>query len=499
MKRINFLFKIPFFSKIIVSSLIYFGITFLYSNLTWNDLRLKLPFLNRMFYSKHLSILEQYRSYTEIARDIEKKDQNAPILIDSFTVQEEWMSPTMAFSAVLEPMERVEVYSKISGRVERLFVKEGDLIKKGQKLAKLDSLTFELDFAKHKAAKDSAYALLQLAKEKENLARKNIEIKLGETDKRIGLYHKAIAEFERYSEILRKKEILWSERAISDEEFENIKLEHSSKKLAVNNAKRDLDMILIGIRDEDILSSGLAVPISKKEKIELLKKINTKIESSETEVAASQVRASEVNLKSAEMLLQESILYAPSDGLIAKINRTEGELINAGSGGLPPILTIISNKGVYVSFAINEGDLGKVKIGNETNVTIDALPNKSYLGKVKKISPLVDQKTHTADAKVELSGKHTQLRPGMFVRAEVKMDEKKNAIFIPQSAVVSLNQEEASVYIVRESRVFKQKIKLGEKQNDRILVEEGLDSGDRVVLGPFSHLYDGVSVIPKTK
>jgi RND family efflux transporter MFP subunit len=450
-----------------------------------------------MFYSKYLSVSEQYKSFTETKEDAESLGESGQLSVQTLPIEEETITPMMTFSAVLEPIERVEVYSKVSGRVEEFYIKEGEAIKKGQKLAKLDSLTFELDLAKQKASNDSAKALYQLSKDKYEIARRNIEIKLGEADKRIGLYHKATAEYERFQEIVRKKEILWSEKAVSDEELENLRLELSSRELSANNARRDLEMILIGIRDEDIIASGNEVPSVKKEKIELLKSINTKIERSEMEVAATNLRASEVNLRSTEMLIKESVLYSPINGLVAKINRTVGELINAGSGGTLPVMTVISDDGVFVSFAVNEGDLGKIKQGLLANVTVDSMPNRNYKGLLKKISPLIDQKTHTADAKVELVGRSPDLKPGMFVRAEVLIGANQKAVIIPLSALVSIDDTEGSVFVMRDKKAYKKQIKLGDKKEERIVVADGLVSGDTIIISPINRLYDGLAVVPK--
>ncbi len=450
-----------------------------------------------MFYSKYLSASEQYEKYSNKKEETEALNEGGIITVQTVPIEEETVTPVLSYSAILEPIERVEIYSKVSGRIENFFVKEGDSVVKGQKLVKLDSLTFELDLAKQQAALDSSRALLQLSRDKLEIARRNVEVKLGEADKRINLYTKTIAEFERFSEIARKKEILWKEKVISDEDMENIKLELNTREINVNNAKRDLEMILIGIRDEDIVSAGYIVPQDKKTKIELIKTINTKIEKSETEVAVKNLKASEVNLASTEMLIRESVLVSPITGLVAKISRTKGELVNSGSGGGTSVLTLISTHGVYVVFSVNEGDLAKVKSGLRTNITADSLPNQKYNGIIKRVSPLVDQKTHTAEVKVELSGKITELRPGLFVRAEVVIGNDLKAVLVPLNTLVSIDDAEGSVFVLKDKRAYKKTIKLGEKREDRIIVKEGLVAGETLISSPLNRLYDGVLVKPK--
>ncbi|TGL61193.1 efflux RND transporter periplasmic adaptor subunit [Leptospira ognonensis] len=495
-EKFIFLTKIPFVSKLVVSTLIYLGITILYTNLTWSGLRAKLPFFNRIFYSKHLSISSYYDNLTKNKDEASSQIGAEGLSVQTQTIKEESITPIMSYSAVLEPLERVEVHSKVSGRIETIYVKEGERIKKGSPLVKLDSLTFELDLAKQKASHDSAKALYQLSKDKYEIARKNLEIKLGEADKRNAVYNKTNEEYLRLMEIVRKKEILFNEGVIALEEYENLKLELHAREVAANNARRDLDMILVGIRDEDITDAGYALPNLKKEKIELLKTLSTRLEHSEMEVAATNLKASEVNLRTTEMLIKEAVLYSPIDGLIARIHRTTGELINAG-GGQQPIITVISSQGLYVSFAVNEGDLGKIKQGQIANISVDSLPDKNYKGVLKKINPLVDQKSHTVDAKLELSGKQVDLKPGMFVRADVKIGEIQNVIFIPLSAIASLEEEEGDIYVMKDRKAIKQRVKFGEKREDRIQIKQGLSEGEVVILSPLSRLYDGITVVPK--
>ncbi|PJZ79244.1 efflux RND transporter periplasmic adaptor subunit [Leptospira meyeri] len=496
-EKLGALSKIPLFSKLVISSLVYLGITIAYSNLTWAEFRAKLPFLNRMFYSKYLSANELYSNYLNKKGDTTEVNDGNIINVSTITIEEELVTPVLSYAAIIEPIEKVEIYSKVSGRVEDILVKEGEKVKKGQKLAKLESLSFELDLAKQQAAVDSSKALYQLSRDKLENARRNIEIKLGEADRRMSLYYKSLAELERFQDIASKKEILWNEKVISNEEMENIKLELNTRDVNVKNARRELEMALVGIRDEDIQAAGYSIPEDKKTKIELIKTINTKIEKSEMEVAAKNLKASEVNLSSTQMLIRETVLLSPMDGIIAKIGRNKGELINAGSGGGAPIMTVMSTGGVHVAFSVNEGDLGKIKLGLRSNITADSLPNQKYKGYLKRISPLVDQKTHTADVKVEVSGDLNELRPGLFVRADVIVGSDIKAILVPINTLVSIDDSEGSVFIMKDKRAFKKNVNLGEKREDRIIITKGLEAGDTIISSPLNRLFEGVLVKPK--
>ncbi|WP_411821939.1 efflux RND transporter periplasmic adaptor subunit [Leptospira sp. 'Mane'] len=499
-EKFEFLTKIPFFSKVVISALIYLGISIGYSNLTWGDLRAKIPFFNRMFYSQKLSALHYYEKFKKNeTKDAEESGEEGSLAIDLLPIKEEINTPILSYSAVLEPIEKVEIYSKVSGRLEKTFVNEGDSVTKGQKLAKLDSLTFELDLAKQKAAYESAQALYRLSGDKLHIAKRNLEIKLGEADKRINLYNKSIAELERFQDVIGKKEILLENKSITEEEMANLRLELNTREINVSNAKRDLDMILVGIRDEDIEADGYSVPSDRKEKNELLKKINTKIEGSELEVALKNLKASEVNLQTTEMLIKESVLYSPLNGVVAKISRTTGELVNAGSGGSLPILTVISVKSVYVAFSVNEGDLSKLRTGLKADIKADVSPDKVYRGTIKKISPFVDSKTHTAEVKIQLDNQASLLKPGMFVRCEVMTGKEEKSIFVPLTSLLAVNETEAFVFVVRNKRAYKHQVSIGQKKDDRVEVTDGLEEGDTIALSSISRLFDGILVSPKFK
>ncbi|GBF50439.1 HlyD family secretion protein [Leptospira ryugenii] len=488
----SLLLNIPFVSKLILSSLVYLGLSILYSNVTWPEIRTKLPLLNRAFYSKHLSVISLYEEFN--SKDQENiGDLSSSIFVSILSVQEEAMRPSLTFSSLLEAKEKVELYSKVSGRIEAFYVKEGDHVSNNQKLVQLEHGTFSLELKKQNAIFEASEASYQLAKDKLEMAKKNLQVRYAEYEKRKNHLRKSQLEFERFANIVQKKEELRTVGAISEEELNNLKLELEAKEIAVKNANRDVEMISIGLRDEDILANQESIPQDLHQYWAILQKINTKLEQAELLVAAKNVQLSAVNRDSTQVLIQESLVKSPIQGIVAKINKNVGELINGGSGG-PAILTLISEKGIYALFTVNEVDVGKIKIGQMVNVSIDSLPGKEVQAVVKRISPLVDQKTHTAEVRAEFIQKETFLRPGMFVRSEVFIGPSQNVILVPIQSLLQTNGTEAEVFLIKDGRSFKQKIRIGEKKEDRIIVESGLEVGDSIAVTGVHRLYDGALV-----
>lgn len=481
------------FKNIVLMGLIYFLISLAYSNLTWESLRAKLTFLNKMFYSSKLSI----RDYLEKKRKIEAEELEASN-VKALKIKLIEKTPSISLSGTIEPLERVEVYSKVSGRIENFYVVEGQKIKKGQKLAKIDSMSLILEARRQQAALEAANAQLALVNEKYRLAKRNMEARLNEADKRTLSHDKTREEYIRAEEVFNKKKELFEAEAISQEELETAKLDYVSKESAYHISKRDKQIAMIGLKNKDIRSMGEEIPENKEEKIEVLKEINTKVEKSEVRVASKNRRQSAVQLQSVRQMLRESTLYSPIDGFVANRLKSIGELVDSGgTANSKSIMTLVYIQEVYASFFINEEDTKIVKEGLDVKVKSDIYPDEVFEGKVTIVSPLVDQRTHTTEIKVLLDNEDLVLKPGMFVRLEIITGEPQQVVSIPYNAVQPAEENEGFVFLIKNNIIFKTKVKLGKKENDNIIVLEGLKESDSIASSNLNKLRDGMQVNPK--
>ncbi|TGK87202.1 efflux RND transporter periplasmic adaptor subunit [Leptospira bourretii] len=492
----DFLKGIPFFSKFVISGLIYLLIMLAYSNLTWQDFRARIPAVSKLLYSKKLSVSYQIERIKNMNNNEteELSEKDGAIFISVLSLKESEYFPKIQNTAILEPIRTTDIYSKVSGRIEKIFVQEGDKVKNNSKLLKLDSLTYELDLIKQRAAVETAKAQHRLTKEKLANAERAVEAKWFEIEKRKLSVQKSKSELVRIQEIYNKKKELFENNVISQEELENINLELQNRTVARETAERDLDAISLGMRDEDIVNDGHIIPAKFSEKLKLLKKINTKIERSEIEVAEKNIEVAEANIKASEMLIKEATVSSPIEGLVSRINRSEGELINAGGGMTNPIMTIIDVRKLLVTLAVNEKDIGKYRVGQDNYITIDSMPDKKYNGKIKRINPAIDSKTHTSEIKIELNNLDNILRPGMFVRSETIVGEVKKGIQIPLNSLIPKDEKTGYVFIVKDSKAFRVEVELDEKLEDMAIVKKGLKEGDLIITSNLNKLFDGAQV-----
>ncbi|TGL17382.1 efflux RND transporter periplasmic adaptor subunit [Leptospira bourretii] len=484
--------KIPFFSKIVISGVTYLLIILAYTNLTWVELRTKVPFATRIFYVKSLSIKNRISSFNAEGNS-DESETSIPVTI--VKIEKQNLSPSLFFAAIVDPVEKVDLFSKVGGRLEKIHVKEGETIKIGQKIAKLDSLSFEIDLLKLNANLESARASYSLSKTKYQNARRNIEIRFAEEEKRLQNIEKAELEFQRIATIHEKKESLYNSGVIAEEEFLTTKQEYNLRKLAKETAKKELEIVQIGIRDQDITAEGIPLPSKRSEKIELWKDLNTRLEKAEMEVAEKNVNAAKANIESVEVLIRESTLISPINGIVYRINRNVGELINAGANAGNPIVNLVSTSELNVIFNANEVELGSIIPGQKAIITSDSFVNRSFKGTVLFSSPVLDQRTHSAEIKIRLE-KTKDLKPGMYVKAEILSGKKEDFYLIPETAAIPYQEKFIEIFQFNEGRAFKKRIESAQKSNGFYMVRDGISDDDYIILSPLNQLYEGVKVTP---
>ena len=193
-----------------------------------------------------------------------------------------------------------------------------------------------------------------------------------------------------------------------------------------------------------------------------------------------------------ENLIENTTLRSPINGVVAARNYDVGDMYAMSM----PIFTVEQIVPVKLLVGISETDYSKVKKGDSVVVTADAIPGKTFYGKVNRIYPTVDPATRTFTVEVKIDNNYKTLRPGMFVRATVNFGTNNNVV-IPDVAVVKQQGSgERFVYVLNaDNTVTYKKVVLGRRMGAEYEVLEGLEDGDRIVIGGQIRLKDGVKVI----
>ena len=191
-------------------------------------------------------------------------------------------------------------------------------------------------------------------------------------------------------------------------------------------------------------------------------------------------------------LLENTTLCSPINGVVTARNYDVGDMYAMSM----PLFTVEQIVPVKLLIGVSETDYSKVKKGDSVTVTADAIPDKTFYGKISRIYPTVDPATRTFTVEVKIDNTYKTLRPGMFARATVNFGSNNNVV-IPDVAVVKQQGSgERFVYVLNEDNtVTYKKVVLGRRMGAEYEVLEGLQDGDRIVVGGQIRLKDGVKVI----
>ena len=308
----------------------------------------------------------------------------------------------------VQPREKVEVKSKVAGQVDKVFVEEGERVKKGQPLLRLDPTDYRRDVARTEAdvaqAKNAIeYAQLMLDRKKRGLA------------------ERGVAEID------------------------------------VDVAKNDL------------------------------------------KVKQVSMQTAQVALSSAEDRLHYTQIISPMDGIVIQRGIQPGEVVTPGVQSTfegKPLLTIADLSTLVVKAEFNQIDVARISIGQDVTLTLDALPGRTFAGKITKIAPasiqpkLKDIEVFPVEATV--TGDTAGVRPGMTADLRVHLENKPHVLALPIEALVK-DKKSGKYSVTRITsmdkglyRTEKVDVKAGAKNDREQEILDGIKEGDRIVVHPGS-------------
>ncbi|MFK7886109.1 MAG: efflux RND transporter periplasmic adaptor subunit [Gammaproteobacteria bacterium] len=195
----------------------------------------------------------------------------------------------------------------------------------------------------------------------------------------------------------------------------------------------------------------------------------------------------------ARLELSYTTVRAPIAGIISERMVKAGNTVNASQG----IFAVTDLEPLLAYLYVPERQFSKLKKGQGVVMTVDALPNQSFEGRVQLISPVIDPTTATFKVTAEINDASEQLKPGMFGRVHVEFDTHQNVPLVPRVALLNTDTESA-VFVVEDGVAKRRPIRVGYTSNGDIEVTDGLSAGEQVVvIGQNSLKQDAlVHVIP---
>ncbi|WP_413301808.1 efflux RND transporter periplasmic adaptor subunit [Bacillus sp. 1P10SD] len=332
--------------------------------------------------------------------------------------QEEISSLLMIPGTVKLQEEQVVYTSPEKGELKDLLVKEGQTVKKGTVLAKLQNPQLDLEREQNKLAIESA------------------NLKISQLDKKI--------------KQLKEKETKLAEQVGKEE---------AKKQLAPELEQLDMEKKLANI---DLKQASLQKDL--------------------------------LNKRQGELEIKSTI-----DGVVLSVKKQGASTAEASN--LEPLIHIGKLEGLTAAGLLSEYDSIKVSSGQKVTLRSDAVPEQEWQGEVTTISILPQQNQAGLQngsqavqypVTVNISGDTKALKPGFQVIMEIETD-KKMAMVLPVAALHD-DGDQPYVYLVKEGKARKQKVKTGITSGDKIEILEGVSKGDKVIINGPEQLKDGLEV-----
>ena len=190
-------------------------------------------------------------------------------------------------------------------------------------------------------------------------------------------------------------------------------------------------------------------------------------------------------------LLENTILRSPVTGFVTARNYDTGDMYAMSL----PIFTVQQVYPVKLLVGVSESEYTRIKKGDSVSLTVDAIPGRTFTGKVNRLYPTIDAATHTFPAEVIVTNADKVLRPGMYARVTITFGVNRSVIVPDQSIVKQEGTGQRFVYVLNDDRtVSLVPVTLGRHMGSEFEIKEGVSAGQTIVSKGQATLRDGIKV-----
>lgn len=349
------------------------------------------------------------------------------------------LAKSVVATGKVEPITKVEIKSKASGIVKKLYVEYGDHVKAGQLLAELD--------------KDEITAQVRSQKAQLESAESNM--------------HAAEADYERSKVDAAGVDVPTLQRAY--ERAKSMAKDGVVSQSALDDSQRAYEM---AVNKQNVARAQTTVN-------------KAKMAQAQADVQKAQATLAQLNEQ-----LSYTTIVAPIDGIVLSRDVEVGDAVSSilvlGSSATL-VMTLGDTSEVYVKGKVDESDIAKVYIGEPARIKVESFKDKTFQGKVTKISPMGVEKDNvtTFEVRVSINNPGGELKAAMTANAEIILEEHKNVLMIPEGAIIYDREKKASVEMPDpKAKDGKKKVavQIGISNGAKTEVLSGLKEKDQVVL-----------------
>ncbi|HHY46084.1 MAG TPA: efflux RND transporter periplasmic adaptor subunit [Firmicutes bacterium] len=367
------------------------------------------------------------------------------------------VAATVSALGNLEPYVRVEVKCEAAGKIERVFVEEGDPVKKGQPIARIDPGDLPVKLKQAEAGYLSARAKLNkllAGPDASDLAQAEAS------------YEQARISLEDAKKQLSRDEALFRTGAISEQQ-----LQESRSRVKLN--------------EQQFLAA--------KEKLESLRRGPDK---EDIEVARAELAQAEANLDSIRSQVNSLTATAPIDGTVTDIKVQVGDVVKEETS-LAVIADLTKMKAVI---PVNEIDIPKIAPGQQVLITLDALPGQRFQGKVSSVGyeGQIKDNIVTYEVTASIPNPGGKLRGGMTADVTVVLQSKENVLVVPIEALQE-RRGQTIVLVPGDDGPTRRPVRVGLRNDSVAEIVDGLSLGDRVLVRRVNQVTSPGSTVPRAQ
>ncbi len=358
---------------------------------------------------------------------------------------------------------KIEVASKVPGRVSWIGVEKGDKVSKGDVLVRLEDDEFRARVQQAEgnlAALQARLAELEAGSRPEEIRRAEANLAEARAD-----LAKAKLDLDRARE-------LSGAGVISRQDFDNARAAYDAQEARVSATERTLELLRIGPRKEEI------------------------------DAVRGQVRQAEGQLAYDRTLLDSTLIRAPVTGAILERNVEVGEFVTTGfvgeRGAKGYVVSLADLNDLQVELDISQDDFAKLRMGHAATVSTDAFRDREYDGELVEISPEADRQKATVQVKVQVLEPDEYLRPEMnanvaFV-AEAASQGASAASPAPSIAIPASAVRDGQVFLLADGHAAAREVEVRRTRSGEAEVVSGLSGGELLILAPPESLQEGDAV-----
>ena len=376
--------------------------------------------------------------FSGCARSVKVDAAPAPV-VAVVDVARHDLSNTLEIASEFEPYQEIDVYAKVSGYIQKLYVDWGTHVKEGQPMADLEIPELEQQLQADQAAVHRSESDLERANEELNRANSSYKV--------------AHLTYTRLQGVQKTQPGLISQEDIDVSEGKD--LEGSAGVSSAKDALAGAEQALAGAK---------------------------------------------ATLDKDKALFAYSHIAAPFDGVVTRLYEYKGALLPGGTSsniGNQALCRLSQNNLLRLVIPVPERAVPDLRLGEVIDVKVSAT-GKTFSGKVVRFSDQIDMQTRTMHTEVQVPNPNYELVPGMYASAEIPLQRADKVLTVPTQVVQAAGADKGTALVVNSAnQIERRDVTLGLRTATQTEIVSGLKEGDRVVFGSQSQYQPGELVTPK--